>query len=235
MIKTFESYNEWSKCPDDYEFEVGERVKINPNSEYEYQVKGNKMGTIVERDPYDDDYKCWSVKWDDGADDCVYWRRDLLIRKEEINDPVKIRWYKNGKLSEKFFWQKDNNPSDLQFVSIRREIQEYLRDNRDSTLLNFFQDNMIGEEIRLNCTIIRKPYKFISIGHVKKGNVITGHFELILREIFNTESSNIFLLYDDKYKYVTSTINLMNCMALRKVNRLVNEMDPLGEENWDED
>lgn len=73
------NYN-WIECPPDYEFSIGERIKMNPMSRYvnqSYDVE--KLGTIVKKMVHDD---CWVVEWDSGNKGCYYWRKDLLINQE---------------------------------------------------------------------------------------------------------------------------------------------------------
>jgi len=72
------SLKEWQKCPRDYQFKIGERVKMSPNSQFKCQAIGNKEGNIAKIG----DASTWYVDWDEGSKSCYYWREDLLISKE---------------------------------------------------------------------------------------------------------------------------------------------------------
>jgi len=85
--------DKWVKCPDDYYFKMGERIKLSPCSKYQHQVGDKKkLGNIIKQNQYSDNHnnESWDVEWDVGSKFCYYWRKDLLIDKSTME-----KWEKN--------------------------------------------------------------------------------------------------------------------------------------------
>lgn len=128
MIKSFDKYDtneEWVECPDDYEFEIGEEVKMSPWSRYQYQSSGDKTGKIEKKyhtrwdaSIYPDKADEWVVSWKNGITGRVYTRRDLLIK--DPNKFSKIKWFKDGKLNENL--KNDNEVKILILDNFKNEI-----------------------------------------------------------------------------------------------------------------
>ncbi len=83
---------------------VGKRVRIRKDSQFYNQAfregNGKKgIGTgIITHYVYSDDYP-FSIKWDESGISFGYQKRDFDII-EDTDEPVRVRWYKKGKLNE---------------------------------------------------------------------------------------------------------------------------------------
>jgi hypothetical protein len=73
----------------DHKFYIGEEVKINPNSSYKNQVKGDGTGIIKNIISN----KVFQVEWKKGDRGCHYWQPDLMIKKQEKIKEEDIEWF----------------------------------------------------------------------------------------------------------------------------------------------
>lgn len=91
MVTNYLSYlNEASKE------EIGKKVKIRDDSEYKKEAGESGIGIITILNPHNDFH--YSIKWDDNGESYGYRRKDFDFIDED--EPVRVRWYKKGKLNE---------------------------------------------------------------------------------------------------------------------------------------
>jgi len=82
--------SDWEECPIDYEFSIGERVKMSPTSRFLNQANGERIGTISSNNKKGEvGEDTWFVNWDNGALHCYYWRKDLLVNKKFTSEFIK--------------------------------------------------------------------------------------------------------------------------------------------------
>lgn len=223
--QNFNYEDEWINTPSNYEYSIGERIKISPHSEFNCQARGNKEGNIVIKISKDS----WTVKWDEGVVNHHYWRKDLLIKNPNYNSsPIAIKWYNKGK-----------------FVNEKSEykiIESYDMINIVSPYWTEDYEDIFIEELNKRLEYLFKN-KFCSLNYDGKtdenSNYIeeNGKIEGIIKNIYASYDFDPMLLaiffIIDNIEYIVDPSKKV-FVYLKKERTTNPRVDPYGEEEWDD-
>jgi hypothetical protein len=127
---------------------------------------------------------------------------------------------------------KKQPPEDGKFIRIYDDMIKYIVEDRSKSemeqkIVNFYKEKLVGKNI-----------KFYGYKVKKSGNSDRDQFAFVLKKVEHLSGSGAHTYYffsdDDKKYAIYSFSDLVNAEVFKKRNRNITELDPYGEENWED-